>query len=114
MSRCGVVTTDASKTGWGAVCNVHAVSGSWREPHLHWHINCLELLAVLLPLRRLRPLIQSNHMLVRMDNTATYINCQGRIHMSSHVVTRLPSPPLELMHFHDRSRSVENSDSISK
>ncbi|KAL0193290.1 hypothetical protein M9458_011586, partial [Cirrhinus mrigala] len=74
-----VVTTDASETGWGAVCNRHAVSGSWTGPRLQWHINCLELLTVLLALRRLWPLIQDKHVLVRMDNTATvaYINRQG-------------------------------------
>ncbi|KAL0176999.1 hypothetical protein M9458_025893, partial [Cirrhinus mrigala] len=74
-----VVTTDASKTSWGAVCNGHAVSGSWTGPRLQWHINCLELLTVLLALRRLRPLIQGKHVLVHADNTVTvaYINRQG-------------------------------------
>ncbi|KAL0199366.1 hypothetical protein M9458_007906, partial [Cirrhinus mrigala] len=45
-----VVHTDASSTGWGAVCNGQAASGSWTGPRLQWHINCLELLAVLLAL----------------------------------------------------------------
>ncbi|XP_051562812.1 uncharacterized protein LOC127446152 [Myxocyprinus asiaticus] len=58
VSRCVVVTTDASKTGWGVVCNGHTATGSWTGPRLRWHINCLELLAVLLALRRFRPLIQ--------------------------------------------------------
>ncbi len=47
VSRHIVVTTDASKTGWGAVCNGHAASEVWTGPRLHWHINCLELLTVL-------------------------------------------------------------------
>ncbi|KAI2644612.1 hypothetical protein H4Q32_030720 [Labeo rohita] len=34
-------------------------------PRLLWHINCLELLAVLLALKRFRPLVQGNHVLVR-------------------------------------------------
>ncbi|KAI2645173.1 Gag-Pro-Pol polyprotein [Labeo rohita] len=38
--------TDASRMGWGAVCNGQAVLGSWTGPRLQWHINCLELLAV--------------------------------------------------------------------
>ncbi|KAL0193781.1 hypothetical protein M9458_012077, partial [Cirrhinus mrigala] len=76
-----VVTTDAFKTGWGTVCNGHAASGVWTGPRLHWHINCLELLAVLLALRRFRPLIQGKHVLVRSDNTTTvaYINHQGGV-----------------------------------
>ncbi|KAL0191697.1 hypothetical protein M9458_014395, partial [Cirrhinus mrigala] len=81
VSRCIIVTTDASKTGWGAVCNRHAASGVWTGPRLLWHINCLELLTVLLALRRFQPLIQGKHMLVRSDNTATvaYINHQGGV-----------------------------------
>lgn len=63
VSRRILVITDASKTG----------------PQLHWHINCLELLTVLLALKRFRPLVQGKHVLVRTDNTATvvYINHQG-------------------------------------
>ncbi|KAL0175185.1 hypothetical protein M9458_031153, partial [Cirrhinus mrigala] len=68
VSRRIVVTTDASKTGWGATCNGQAASGVWTGPRLFWHMNCLELLAVLLALRR-------------SDNTATvaYINHQGGV-----------------------------------
>ncbi|KAL0148133.1 hypothetical protein M9458_056535, partial [Cirrhinus mrigala] len=74
-----IVTTDASKTGWGAVCNGHAASGVWTGPRVLWHINCLELLTVLWALERFRPLIQSKHVLICSDNTATvaYINHQG-------------------------------------
>ncbi|KAL0152602.1 hypothetical protein M9458_052325, partial [Cirrhinus mrigala] len=81
VSRCIVVTTDASKIGWGATCDGQAASGVWTGPRLFWHINCLELLAVLLALRRFRPRIQGKHVLVRSDNTATvaYINHQGDV-----------------------------------
>ncbi|KAI2650483.1 ORF V: Enzymatic polyprotein [Labeo rohita] len=79
VSRHVVVHTDASSTGWGAVCNGQAASGSWTGPRLLWHINCLELLAVLLALRRFLPMLRHKHVLVRTDNTATvaYINHQG-------------------------------------
>ena len=79
VSRHVVVTTDASNTGWGATCNGQAASGSWTGPRLLWHINCLELLAVHLALRRFRPLLLDKHVLVRTDNTAavSYINRQG-------------------------------------
>ncbi|PTA42303.1 hypothetical protein C8054_31450 [Micromonospora sp. RP3T] len=79
VSRHLVVYTDASSTGWGAVCNGQAASGSWTGPRLQWHINCLELLAVLLALRRFRPMLRHKHVLVRTDSTATvaYINRQG-------------------------------------
>ncbi|KAL0153324.1 hypothetical protein M9458_051362, partial [Cirrhinus mrigala] len=78
-SRHVVLHADASATGWGAVCNGQAASGSWTEPRLLWHINCLEWLAVLLALRRFLPMLRHKHVLVRTDNTATvaYINRQG-------------------------------------
>ncbi|KAI2652443.1 ORF V: Enzymatic polyprotein [Labeo rohita] len=61
------------------VCNRQAASGSWTGPRLRWHVNCLELLAVFLALRRFLPMLRHKHVLVRMDNTATvaYINHQG-------------------------------------
>ncbi|KAI2655731.1 hypothetical protein H4Q32_024335 [Labeo rohita] len=81
VSRRIVVTTDDSKTGWGAVCNGHAASGIRTGPRLLWHINCLELLIVLLALKMFRSLVQGKHVLVRTDNTATvaYINHQGGV-----------------------------------
>ncbi|KAL0161440.1 hypothetical protein M9458_045165, partial [Cirrhinus mrigala] len=36
-----IVNTDASKTGWGAIFNGQAASGSWTGPRLQWHINSL-------------------------------------------------------------------------
>ncbi len=79
VSRHAVVYTDASAKGWGATFNGHAVSGVWTGPQLHWHINCLELLAVHLALNRLKRRLRGEHVLVRMDSTATvaYINQQG-------------------------------------
>ncbi len=79
VSRHAVVFTDASTTGWGATYSGHAVSGVWTGPQLHWHINCLKLLAVRLALSRLGGRLQRKDVLVRTDNTVTiaYINRQG-------------------------------------
>ncbi len=52
VSRHVVVTMDASSEGWCATCNRQAASGFWTGPRLLWHINCLELLAVLLVLQQ--------------------------------------------------------------
>ncbi len=62
-----------------ALCNGHAAAGLWTGPQLQWHINCLELLAVWLALRRFKTLLHEKHALVRTDNTATvaYIKHQG-------------------------------------
>ncbi len=79
VSGHAVVYTDASAKGWGATFNGLAVSGVWTGPQLHWHINCLELLAVHLALNRLKRRLRGEHVLVRTDSTATvaYINRQG-------------------------------------
>ncbi len=79
VSRHAVVYTDAYAKGWGATFNGLAVSGAWTGPQLHWHNNCLELLAVHLALNRLKRRLRGEHILVCTDSTATvaYINRQG-------------------------------------
>ncbi len=41
-----VVTTDASNTGWGALCEGKPTFGHWSKTESGFHINCLEMLAV--------------------------------------------------------------------
>ncbi len=79
MSRHAVVFTDASATGWGATYNGHSVSGLWTGPQQHWHINCLELVAVRLVQGHLKGLLHGKYVLILTGNTATvvYINRQG-------------------------------------
>ena len=45
-----IIQTDASKTGWGAVCQGEKTRGVWSEQEQKLHINILELLAVKLTL----------------------------------------------------------------
>ncbi len=79
VSRHAVVYTDAFRQGLGGhvqrACSVGGLDGS----PLHWHINCLELLAVHLALNRLKRRLRGEHVLVRTDSTETvaYINRQG-------------------------------------
>ncbi len=72
---------------------MRTLSGVWTGPQLHWHINCLELLAVHLALNRLKRRLRGEHVLVRMDSTATiaYINRQGglRSHRMSQLARHL-------------------------
>ncbi len=67
--------------------------GALDRPRLLWHINCLELWAVHLALRKFRPLLLGKHVLVRTDNTAavSYINRLGgiRSHRMSHLARHL-------------------------
>ncbi|XP_073668191.1 uncharacterized protein [Paramisgurnus dabryanus] len=81
VTRRKVVTTDASLTGWGALCDGVPASGSWPESERLWHINRLELKAVFLALQSFATLIGGHHVLVRTDNTTvvSYINRQGGV-----------------------------------
>ncbi len=38
-----MLTTDASLTGWGAILEGRSSQGLWKDQHLSWHINRLEM-----------------------------------------------------------------------
>ncbi len=75
------------RTSVQACCGIHRclchgtplLSGLLTGPQLHWHINCLELLAVHLALGCLKGLLCCKHLLIRTEGTATiaYINRQS-------------------------------------
>ncbi len=46
-----ILTTDASLTGWGAILEGRSNQGLWKDHHLSWHINRLEILAIFLALK---------------------------------------------------------------
>lgn len=48
VSRRKVVLTDASKTGWGTLCNGKIAFGSWATSMMTWQINHLAIMAVIL------------------------------------------------------------------
>ncbi|XP_041961423.1 uncharacterized protein LOC121719692 [Alosa sapidissima] len=85
--------TDASTSGWGAICEGVAVNGLWPLTQSRQHINVLELLTVWLALQRFLPMLRGQHVLIRTDNTSAlaYINRQGGIRSRPlfQVVTRL-------------------------
>ncbi|KAL0185623.1 hypothetical protein M9458_017293, partial [Cirrhinus mrigala] len=45
-----VVTTDASLSGWGPLCDGRPAFGVWARDQKLWHINCLEMESVRLAL----------------------------------------------------------------
>ncbi|XP_076128591.1 uncharacterized protein LOC143109676, partial [Alosa pseudoharengus] len=81
VARRKIVTTDASTSGWGAICEGVAVNGLWSPTQSRLHINVLELLTVWLALQRFLPMLRGQHVLIRTDNTSAlaYINRQGGI-----------------------------------
>ena len=74
-----VLTTDASKQGWGAVRDHHTTGGRWSPVLAELHINELELKAVLFALRSLCNDVSNKHIRIMSDNTTTvcYINNMG-------------------------------------
>lgn len=73
------VFTDASMEGWGAHLNFMEVKGLWLPPFQSWHINNLELRAVLLALQHWVHQLRDQSVLIATDNSTvvSYINKQG-------------------------------------
>ncbi|XP_011164155.3 uncharacterized protein LOC105198980 [Solenopsis invicta] len=70
------IFTDASLTGWGAVCSGTRTHGFWSPSEKQYHINYLELLAVFHALRCFASHIEESEILLRVDNSTaiSYIN----------------------------------------
>lgn len=76
-----ILTTDASNTGWGAVQGTQKTGGLWDLEEQAFHINYLELKAVLLGLKSLCTTIYNKHIGIQSDDTTTvaYVNAMGGI-----------------------------------
>lgn len=75
------IFTDASRTGWGAVCENSRINGKWKSDELQFHINYLELLAVFLAVKWFTRNISDCAILLRVDNTTaiSYVNRMGGV-----------------------------------
>ena len=75
------LTTDASNTGWGAMCEEQQTGGLWSAKEHCFHINYLEMKAVLFGLQSLCSDLTDKHIRIQSDNTTTvsYINAMGGI-----------------------------------
>ena len=88
---CLEIYTDASKSGWGAVCNKDSTHGWWNNSEQKLHINILELKAILFALKCFANNLTSVNILLRVDNTTaiSYINRMGSVqHMALNEVAR--------------------------
>ena len=73
------IDSDASLTGWGAVCQNQRTGGPWSQTECRMHINCLELLAATLAVHTFLKNKSRVSVLLRLDNTMAlaYINNLG-------------------------------------
>jgi len=74
-----VITSDASKTGWGATCQGIHTGGPWGAQERAEHINLLELRAAFLALQMFASRHSGLHILLLIDNITAiaYINHKG-------------------------------------
>jgi hypothetical protein len=73
------ITSDASKLGWGAVCNNVRTGGRWSQEEALCHINVLELKASFFALKIFCKDLRRITVRARLDNTTAiaYINKRG-------------------------------------
>lgn len=76
-----VISSDASRTGWGAVSNSIITRGFWSMNDKKFHINYLELLAAFFALKCFASEFSNGEILMRIDNTTaiSYINKAGGV-----------------------------------
>lgn len=74
-----VIFSDASPTGWGAVCEGKRCHGHWKKVETSLHINQLELMAAFLGLKCFASEKKNVNILLRIDNTTAiaYVNRMG-------------------------------------
>lgn len=77
-----VIETDASRSGWGAVCQGVRTGGLWSQMESKMHINCLELLAGSFAVKSFTKDRLCVHVRLRMDNTSAVadVNRLGGTH----------------------------------
>ena len=77
--------TDASKIGWGAICEGTKMGGYWSLQERCLHINCLELQAGAFAMRSFLKEQSNVYVHLKMDNqmSVAYINKMGGNSLSS-------------------------------
>ena len=63
-----VIQSDASMTGWGAVCQELQTGGPWSQAEQMLHINCLELTAAALAVQAFAKDLSGISILLQLDN----------------------------------------------
>jgi len=76
-----LISSDASKLGWGASCANNSVGGRWQPDEAIMSINWLELYACLLAFKAFSALVSDSKVSAKLDNLCAihYINNQGGV-----------------------------------
>ncbi len=86
LCRRKMLTTDASLTDWGAILEGRSSQVMWKDHHLSWHINCLEMLAVFFALKNFLADLRDHHVLLHKS--------PGGFEVTSTLQTGLPNLPV--------------------
>ena len=80
-----VISSDASKIGWGCECEGVTAEGQWQPIERQFHINYLELNAAFFLLKCFQSKIKGKHVRLMCDNMTTVacVNHIGTCHSSS-------------------------------
>ena len=85
--------TDASSSGWGAQLGSRSTQGQWSASQRSWHINVLEMQAIIYAVRDFLPHLRSRVVRLMCDNAVTvaYIKNEGgtRSHTLMQLTIRL-------------------------
>lgn len=73
-----VITSDASKIGWGCTCGDHKTGGNWTPQEALSHINVLEISAAYFALKAFSDTISNKHVRLMVDNT-TAVACLNQM-----------------------------------
>ena len=78
----GVLYSDASKIGWGAVLENQSTGGNWSKQESDYHINDLEMKAAFFALRSFVSKLTGKHVKIMVDNSTTVfvLNNMGTSH----------------------------------
>ena len=73
-----IITSDASKTGWGCTCNGNKSGGLWTSEEKAHHINYLEMKAAFFAIRSFLKDVLHSHVKILLDNT-TAVACLNKM-----------------------------------
>ncbi len=65
-----MLTTDASRYGWGAVCINRTTQQVWNNQDRSYHINVLEMMAIYLAMQTFLDMLKGKHAMIMTDNVS--------------------------------------------
>ena len=81
--------TDASSSGWGAQLGSRSTRGQWSASQQSWHINALEMQAVINAVRDFLPHLRSQVVRLMCDKAVTVAYIKNEGGMRSHTLMQL-------------------------